>query len=144
MFGWFQRKKKPAVIPLPPERLPSFPAPEELDEDMVGPLPGEEELPSPPRKAKQSKGPIPTFPQEFLRPIMREDEEPLFLNVESYQTILDTLGYARTHLDRSGRMVARLEELSETQKSHLNHVHDTIHDAHEKLLFLDELLFKKR
>ena len=141
VFGWFKPKKKLAV-PLPPDELPSFPEPNDLDFDdldKMGPFPGEETK----KNRWDERMSIPAG-NEFgsTRPIRRE-EEPLFLHVETYQSILDMIGYARGHLDRSGRMVTRLEELHDGQKGHLNHVNDELHEAHEKLLFIDSLLFKK-
>ena len=31
MFDWFKPKKRPVVVPLPPDELPSFPEPNDLD-----------------------------------------------------------------------------------------------------------------
>ena len=131
VFDWFKPKKRPVVVPLPPDELPSFPSPDELDiedVDKIEPL------------RDEPKRPAPVFD---LPRFGSRGEEPLFLRVETYQSVLDMIGYARGHLDRSGRMVTRLEELHDGQKGHLNHIQDELHEAHEKLLFIDSLLFKK-
>lgn len=134
VFGLFKPKRKPVAIPLPPDELPSFPSPEELDiEDVDKVEQLREDLDASPAR----KGPVMSV---FTR---QSNEEPLFLRVESYQSILDLIGYTRNHLDRSGRMVARMEELHDGQKGHLNHIRDEVHEAHEKLLLIDSLLFKR-
>ena len=163
VFGLFNKKKsKISVVPPPPSGdLPSFPSPQELDNflrkdksDRLS-LPDLElpELPEAPiiseiklRPSKlvppRSMSSMSSIPK--LRPARLEEENrPVFLKDDLFQAVINDINNVRIRLEKSNRMIARLEEVHDTQNHLLHNWHETMKDFHEKLLFVDGILFKR-
>jgi len=148
VFGLFKKKKsKISIVPPPPSGdLPSFPSPQELDDFLQKDktslkFPELPELPEPsmPQSAPHLK---------FNRPAStaksaKSDDSPVFLKADSFQAVLGDINDLRARLEKSNRMIARLEEVHDSQNHLLHNWHETLKDFHEKLLFVDEILFKR-
>jgi len=165
VFDLFKKKKSKISIvpPPPPGNLPSFPSPEELDDfirkdksdtDSMD-LPELPDLPEPPLPGVISNmkfaPPKSTSPRSMSTLKSRStgnfSEEirtrPVFLKADLFQAVLNDIGNVRTRLEKSNRMIARLEEVHDNQNHLLHNWQSTLKDFHEKLLFVDSILFKK-
>ena len=129
MFGLFRKKKRISVVPAALPDLPAFPAPEEVE----------------------GLAHMPEFPQmpEAMEPIalprrdVRELRRPVFLKQDMFESVINDIQSVRSRLDKSERMVARIEEVHDSQGRLLQSWNGTMKDIHDKLLFIDNILFKK-
>ena len=156
MFDLFKKKKsRISIVPPPPANLPSFPSPQEFDEfirkdknDMAE-LPELPDMPEPPSAVSgsrfvQSKSASPS--KSRAKSQFSEDiaMRPVFLKADLFQAVINDINHVRTRLEKSNRMIARLEEVHDSQNHLLHNWQSTLKDFNEKLLFVDGILFKKR
>ena len=89
---------------------------------------------------------LPTFPTPEPLPEFSRTEPkagPVFLKAEMLDALLNDIQAVRARLDKSERMVARIEEVHDAQGRLLQSWNGTMKEVHDKLLFLDTVLFKK-
>ena len=65
------------------------------------------------------------------------------MKADLFQSVLHDVQTVRGRLDKSERMIARLEEVHDSQGRLLENWHSTLKEVHDKLLFVDGILFKK-
>ena len=149
VFGLFKKKGRISVVPAPLGDLPTFPSPAELDElrlepKMPVPKPMHLKLPPVPhmhRMHHQLKSHSAKPHMEHT--IQSELNRPVFLKADLFQSVLHDVQTVRGRLDKSERMIARLEEVHDSQGRLLENWHSTLKEVHDKLLFVDGILFKK-
>ncbi len=145
------REQKPA--PLPP--LPSLHS-SKLEEPMPRfPSFEEPEL-------------LPTFPtlktpnpklssiEEFESRIVRKEKKelstlrsaslppPLFMKMTDFRSIMQDLSGIKNRFSEADSMLTRLEELNTDQERALTKWQSAVKDTHNKLIFVDKMLFKGR
>lgn len=142
-LGFFNIKKRQlsAIPPPPPEELPVFPSPRELEKASV-------------RGLKEAAGVMarPSL-EEFKSTVVAKERhelgkheatKPIFLKMHSFKAVMDELGQVRTRLNDADTMLASLEDLHKSQDMASRKWQDAVKDMHQKLIFVDEMLFKRR
>lgn len=138
---WKKKKKKEKLsaedIPLPPskEELPEFPSPKEVEEKVT---PEEAEVPesSEEKIAKKQKRSLKEMRKHKLK-------KPLFLEVETYQGILEELSHVKNKLNESTDFIETLKEFKSDEDKAFKDWQKQMSDIQEKLVYVDETLFKK-
>ncbi len=128
------RKKRPS-IPLPPQDLPTFPSPKEIDFEFQ---PSIEDL-------KQASG-VEEVEETRPEPQMSSQptsQEPIYLKIHAFREIMTHLQQLRSSLDESEQKVIALEETGKNQERAYRDWQDTIKNMHEKLMFVDQALFRR-
>lgn len=134
MSGFFSKKKRPLVVPPPPHELPEFPSPS--DSDLSDDLPNSKEIPLDDLDLPKDEMPI-------EKPEFHEREvSSTFVRLETLQSVVDDVHNVRSRLEKSARVVVRLEEVHEEQNNLLQSWHNDIKTMHDKLIYVDEVLFK--
>lgn len=128
MFG-FGKKKRISVVPAAPSNLPMFPEPEDIE---PGNMP---EFPRLPEMIESTKA--------MPRLDTRELKQPVFLKADLFESVINDIQSVRGRLDKSERMVARIEEVHDSEGRLLQSWNSTMKEIHDKLLFVDSVLFKK-
>ncbi|HLC19576.1 MAG TPA: hypothetical protein VJK72_01560 [Candidatus Nanoarchaeia archaeon] len=119
MLSLFGKKKRISIVPAMQELpdVPSFPVPDET-------LPEFPRLPEP-------------------KPMRELRQEAVFLKADVLDIVMNDIQTVRGRLDKSEKMVARIEEVHDSQGRLLQSWNGTLKEVHDKLLFLDTILFKK-
>jgi hypothetical protein len=123
------------VPPVPPEDLPEFPAPsgknklklqdhDSVDVDELFRL----------NAVKKEKHDLD----------VHEVTRPIFLRIQTFKSALDELSQVRLKVEGSDKMLSKLESIHGEQHRALNKWRDSMKEVHEKLIFVDEMLFKRR
>ena len=124
MLSLFGKKRRIYIVPAMPDMpdVPSFPVPEET---------------------------LPEFPKlpGSTAPIRETRYEPavraVFMKADVLDAVMNDIQTVRGRLDKSEKMVARIEEVHDSQGRLLQSWNGTLKEVHDKLLFLDTVLFKK-
>ena len=135
LFG-FGKKKRMFVVPAAPRDMPTFPEPEELDSHLP-------EFPRMPEMESPSSQSLPTVQRETQRFDAREMKRPVFLKADLFESVLNDIQAVRARLEKSEKMGARIEEVHDSQGRLLQSWNATMKEIHDKLLFVDSILFKK-
>lgn len=142
MHNLFSIKRKGAAVPLPPPGdLPELPEPHELED--LPPL----EIPD--GFISKKKQPLENFRSKVFSKEMREVEEhvptePIFVKLYSFKEVMDEFGQIKTKIDESENMLGQMDKLFLNQGQEYKKWQDTMKNVHEKLIFVDEMLFRGR
>jgi hypothetical protein len=136
------KKKGSTALPPPPAELPTFPEPKA------------QHFPDPHDIADEAvfEEPEPSTDDFTSRIVSKQRGEvehhkatnPIFLRMHSFKSVVDEVNQVRSSLDESDKMLVRLERLHSDGDRTLRGWHDSMKNIHEKLIFVDELLFKGR
>ncbi len=146
-MGWFFKKKK-VVVPLPehsddllkfPESTAGTPAPEEIKQS-VG-------LEEPPQMPDMST-PDPLAPgldgkPTKIPPLVQERAYPFFLRVQAYQDLIKDASDIKTHVLELDLTTEKLENSEFNENKNYERLKRELKTIHERLLFMDDLIFKK-
>lgn len=140
MSGLFSRKKKDLKIPSPPpaEELPSFPLPKKEKEAPKEELPKITPLEEHKRKAVEKEK------RELSEREHLKIYQPIFVNVHSYKVMIDEINQLKNNLLKADDIVGNLEGFKDDQDSSYKKWFNAVKDIHEKLIYVDETLFKGR
>ncbi len=135
-FEFFKSKKMqgPTHLDVP---FPSFPIPREIDEHSMGEIKevaGAESLPEADQKIPSKQKSIKSSPQS----------KPVFLKIDVFESIVNNIGQVRASLDEDKLLLTRLEDLSAQQENQYQKWRGSLEDVHKKLIFIDEILFRRR
>jgi len=143
MFDLFKKKKKELKIPAPPsaENLPSFPSPKDLEK------PSPEEM----EKAVEETSPIEEHREKMTKRAQtdlaetREHEvtKPIFIHAPTYKSLIDEIGQMKAQMKEGDEIVETLESFKEDQDRIFKNWQSIVKDIHEKLIYVDETLFKR-
>ncbi|MBW2963406.1 hypothetical protein KY306_01370 [Candidatus Woesearchaeota archaeon] len=144
MFNLF-KKKKELKIPSPPSAgsLPSFPTPKDIEK--LSP----EEL-----EAALKKRPVDALEEHKKRVVEKEKTElsetrehivtkPIFIHAPTYKALIDEVSQMRNFMEEAENIVETLESFKEDQDRAFKSWQSTVKDIHEKLIYIDETLFKR-
>jgi|GEM_PF-5964340 len=144
MFNLF-KKKKELKIPSPPSagNLPSFPTPKDIEK--LSP----EEL-----EAALNKRPVDALEEHKKRVVEKEKLElsetrehvvtkPIFIHAPTYKALIDEVSQMRNFMEEAENIVETLESFKEDQDRAFKSWQSTVKDIHEKLIYIDETLFKR-
>lgn len=124
------------MVPPPPHELPEFPSPSDVDQEKS--LEVDQGEPS-----DDEMGPKDDEMSEERKPEFHERElSSTFVKAETLQSVIDDIHSVRSRLEKSARVVVRLEEVHEEQNNLLQSWHNDIKTMHDKLIYIDEVLFK--
>lgn len=124
------------MLPPPPAELPSFPSPEDLDLSLPGEDNGLEDA---------SEDELPKLSKSLdIQPVQAMVSKHIFLNVENFKQMLESVNNIRSSLDKSGKLVTEIESLGSEQSKYYHKWREDIKDAHDKILYVDAILFKQR
>ena len=127
MSGLFTRKKRPLVVPPAPHEMPTFPSLPEIEDKLEEPEHFIDDLE------------LPSSEPEFSE----SNQMSTFVKMETFQAVLADVVSVRSRLDKSVRVVMRLEEVHEEQNNLLKSWQSDIKVIHEKLNYIDNVLFKR-
>lgn len=137
MSGLFRRKKnRPLVVPPPPHGdLPIFPSASEADLSEIS----EEPEISPQAEHMIDDLELPEEPE-----VVAQGRSSTFIKIDTFRAVINEIMDLRSRLEKSGKIVTRLEEVQEQQNNLLKLWHHNIKTMREKLVYADEVLFKRR
>ena len=120
--------------------MPELPEPYELDD--LPPL----EIPEGVFDRKRTSGDFRSKVVSKEKHEVEEHEatEPIFVNIHSFKAVMDEFGQIRDKLDESEEMLGRMDKLFSNQGQEYNKWQGTMKNVHEKLIFVDEMLFRGR
>ncbi len=142
-MGWFFKKKK-VTVPLPehsddllkfPESSSKIPAPEEIKQSV-----GLEEPPQMPDMAPMEE-PSLGVPKTFSAPTA--PAYPFFLRVQSYQELLKDASDIKTHVLELDLTTEKLENSEYNENKNYEKLRKELRKIHERLLYMDDLIFKR-
>ncbi|MBI4145343.1 hypothetical protein HY493_04015 [Candidatus Woesearchaeota archaeon] len=141
IFDAFKKKKESAELPPPPmpdlgPELPPLP-----EQSMEAPEPPQELMPEAP-ETPEPMHEEPTAHEEREAPV-RTDEGPLFVSVQDYQTILNSVNMIRSKLGDAEDSFKKLHDIKQGQEKELEDWRSTLEDVQRKLTYVDEVLFGK-
>ncbi len=144
MFNLF-KKKKELKIPSPPsaESLPSFPTPKDIEK--LSP----EEL-----EAALKKEPVDALEAHKKRVVEKEKLEitdtrehivtkPIFIHAPTYKALIDEVAQMKSLMGEAEDIVETLDSFKEDQDRAFRSWQSVVKDIHEKLIYIDETLFKR-
>ncbi|MFH1455723.1 MAG: hypothetical protein ABIF40_02120 [archaeon] len=151
-MGLFDSKKKASKGELPPLKFPELPKtefPSYESEDIA---------PSEAKTIKQAVSPVsrrpqpmPAYyeePQEFApeefaqTPAQMDYDQPLFVRIDEYKDVIDTLNALKTKLKEAGTILGDLDRIKEEEDKELAEWHDDLEMIKEKLMHIDQVLFE--
>jgi len=146
-MGLFSRKKKIEVPIPPPKNLLKFPKPSQVErviepekiKEAVGIEKPTLPLPESLEKLEKPKLTFPTPPETFPSTI-----RPFFIRVQYYQKILDDLDHIKKNTTKLDKTVETLEKSEFNESKNYEKLKNNLKKIHERLLFMDELIFKSR
>lgn len=143
---WFFRKKKVTVpIPEHSDDLLQFPqsssrrsVPDEIKQSV-----GLEEPPQLP-DMDLSVEPETSFSSASIpQPLANQMTYPFFLRVQSYQDLVKDTSDVKTHMLELDLTTEKLENSEFNENKHYENLKKELRKVHERLLFMDDLIFKK-
>ncbi|MBW2978397.1 hypothetical protein KY331_06130 [Candidatus Woesearchaeota archaeon] len=145
--------KELEIPPAPPseEELPEFPEIPEFKEEEK---PEIHEIPIAPPKPEPMKAEKPEAQKiearafkeerkELKKAEMREEFKPLFIKMESFQSIINELGHIKSIAKESEDAIARVDDFAGDQEKEFNKWHSQLNDMQKKLIFIDKTIFKE-
>lgn len=152
----FSKKEKPkeALAP-PPPPMPELPAPPPMPEEPELPETISAELPELPETISV---PMPELPEEEPMPleeyhkeehempeerILPEREGPLFVSVQDYQIILDSLNSIKAKLNQADSSFENLNKIKNQQQQKFEQWRKSLEDVQRKLTYVDEVIYGK-
>lgn len=144
MFNLF-KKKKELRIPAPPsfDHLPSFPSPKDLEK------PSEREIEE--AVGAQVRTPLGKHKEEVVEKESLELSElrehkvskPIFIHAPTYKALVDEISQMKAQLVEADEIVTTLENFKGDQDKAYRSWQSDVKDIHEKLIYIDEVLFKR-
>lgn len=138
---FWKKKKKEDIsvedIPLPPskEELPTFPSPKKVEEKIK---------PEEAEKAEEKHTTIIKKQKKELKGLGEHKvKKPLFLKVNAYKGIVEELSHVKSKLNEATNFINDLEGLEADEKAALSDWQKQMKDVQEKLIYVDETIFKK-
>lgn len=150
----FSLKKKIPVPQPPSEDLLRFPKPPPLEKEIplekIKKKTTSRELPPPPQAPFGLSFPSsPELPSPFepgpkpIPSLSRPKVKPAFLRVQHYQQILENLDRIKNQVDSLEGLAQSLEKSEFNEDKYYEMLKSSLRKLHERLLFLDDLTFKK-
>jgi len=142
MFNWF-KKKKELKIPAPPsaDRLPSFPTPKDLEKASPEEL---QKAASPGTSLEDHKQKLVEKEKLELAGIREHHAtKPIFIHAPTYKALIDEIGQMKSLMEDAEDTVETLEKFKGDQDKSFKSWQSNIKDIHEKLIYIDETLFKR-
>ena len=146
-MGLFSSKKKEKGqqrSDLPPLRFPELPS-----EDMPNYPSLQQGMPVADMDSiRGAVGPkLPPLQQQFIpqEPVMQihEDmERPLFVRIEKYRDVMETLNELKERLKDAGDVLKELQRIKEEEENELASWHSDLETIKEKLMAIDKTLFE--
>lgn len=133
-MGLFSKKKEQMTQQpeLPPLRFPDLPS-EEV------PMYGQPQISNSEAQAiKQAMAPMPTPERNYGGP-MHEDK-PLFVRVEKYKDVMETLNGLKGKLNEAGDILRELSRIKAEEEHELNAWQQDLESAKERLLAIEKNL----
>jgi len=133
-MGLFSKKKEQMTQQpeLPPLRFPDLPS-EEV------PMYGQPQISNSEAQAiKQAMAPMPTPERSYGMP-MHEDK-PLFVRVEKYKDVMETLNGLKSKLNEAGDILRELSRIKAEEEHELNAWQQDLEQAKERLLAIEKNL----
>ena len=134
MFNLF-KKKKELRIPTPPstEHLPSFPSPKSLERPSEGEI----------KEAVEAQARTPLEKQKGRVVEQEKLELSEVRDAPTYKALIDEIGQMKAQLVEADDIVDTLENFKQDQDKAYRSWQLSIKDIHEKLIYVDEVLFKR-
>jgi hypothetical protein len=140
-MGLFSRKKK-VEVPVPPhEDLLRFPKPSQVERVIQ------------PEKVKEAAGigkplpppeePLPVVSPPLEKPV-RERQEPFFIRIQHYRELIKDLDYVKEKSEKMEKINEELEKSEFNEKKDYESLKNNLKKIHERLLFMDDTIFKNR
>ncbi len=131
LFGFKERMRGLDMpIPPPPEELPEFPALPAMDEEP-----------------EEERSLVEKFRSKAVakekQELEKQASEPVFLKVKAFKAVVAEVGQIREHAGRGESMLSKLESLQQEEERALRQWREAARELHEKLIFVDEMLFKR-
>jgi predicted nuclease with TOPRIM domain len=70
------------------------------------------------------------------------DNKPMFVKVEEYEGVLETLNAIKEKLDDAKEILAKVTELKEQEDAEIESWHVGIKDIEQKLSYVDKMIFE--
>lgn len=130
LFG--SKKKEQLTQPeLPPLKFPELPSEE--------PLYGQPQISNSEAQAiKQAISPLPS--EKVFMPEMGHEEKPLFVRVERYKNVVDTLEDLKQKLAEAGDVLRELSRIKADEEQELTNWQQDLEGVKEKLLLIEKNL----
>ena len=144
MFSLF-RKKKELKIPTPPSAgsLPSFPSPKDLEklspEEMEAAIGTKVKTPLAEHKQR-------VVEKEKLALLETREHiavKPIFIHAPTYKALIDEVAQMKAYMSEAEGIIQTLESFKEDQDRAFRGWQSIVKDIHEKLIYVDETLFKR-
>lgn len=144
MFNLF-KKKKELRIPTPPstEHLPSFPSPKSLERPSEGEIKKAVEAQAGTPLEKQKGRVVEQEKLELSEVREHHVVKPIFIHAPTYKALIDEIGQMKAQLVEADNIVDTLENFKEDQDKAYRSWQSNIKNIHEKLIYVDEVLFKR-
>ncbi|UCD20721.1 MAG: hypothetical protein JSW08_03025 [archaeon] len=134
----FSKKKKKNLVPEPPDY-----GPEDFGVDVIQPK--VEELKQVKDSAAQSLGPTPDMfrQRSFKDAFKHSPEKPVFIKVENFKQIVETIIGVEKKLDELEQIISKLQDLKQAEEEKMNTWQTEIQDIKDKLNILEENFSEK-
>ena len=132
-MGLFGHTKKEAKDELPPLQFPELP--------KTVPAYKPEEKPMPAQPAALKDIPIKPVVHRELPASMGSNEQPLFIKIEKYRDVVDTLGKLRTRLSEAEHILNKLNRLKDEEDRELAAWHNDLTKIRNQLMHIDKQIF---
>ncbi|MBN2111610.1 hypothetical protein JW707_00770 [Candidatus Woesearchaeota archaeon] len=150
-MGWlFKKKEQKMEIPPPPPPEGGDKELKELKPAKLSDMPGHpkselaEVIPSE-NEEMYSMPEFPEIPKEekFARPVTRaETEGPRFVDVASFQTVMQKADEIRGSLKKAENVIMKLGELKSEEEKEFEKWRSQLEDTEKKLSYIDKVIFK--
>lgn len=143
-MGLFSSKKKNQQLKteLPPLKFPDLPAEEMLSYPPMQGMSSEEADTI--RNAVGQK--LPPLQQQFIpqepMPMHEDAERPLFVRIEKYRDVMETLNELKERLKDAGDVLKELQRIKEDEETELASWQNDLESIKEKLMTIDRSLFE--
>ncbi len=151
-MGLFSSKKKDKMLPrpelpplkfpdLPVEDLPSYPPMQGMSSGEAQTLRGAVQSPEFTLFQRQF---MPQMPQEEMLSLgMHEEmERPLFVRIEKYKDVMETLNELKDKMKDAGDVLRELNRIKDEEEQELASWHHDLEAIKEKLMTIDKSLFE--
>lgn len=132
-------KKRAFIMPPPPEDLPTFPSPKDSEYDMPPPESDLDELKEAAGVSEKHEEPEEVHTREYTAP----SSEPVYLKIQLFKAAVAELHQLRASLSEAEERMLTLEETDRKQERMYRDWHDCVKEIHNKIVFVDESLFKR-
>lgn len=131
LFSSNKKKERNEKSDLPPLKFPDLPSDQE-DKQFASETKEIKQAVAPPQPTKQ-----PSFQEANF-----EEEKPLFIRVEKYKKVLETLDELKTKLKDANEVLKELNQIKEDEEKELAIWSKDLELIKEKLMNIDQNLFE--